>query len=320
MHICIVKNEDDRRNSVQRIQSTAIFQGLMEVSANDQPAISAEMVTLTNSLSITTMPSHLLFHFFDTNAARAVFDFKKRFPHVIAVCLGTDIYQPQLYTSLSGFVDLYLMPTKLHRDVLKYFVDKRVEYLPESVDPIALGVGEREQNCNATADKICWFGYPESYKKSLGNMINDLIAEGTLKNSDLLFISSLDGDVGKGIPQKYFNIESFYADTADCRYSILSHFCLDLHINTFIKSPNKMITSIVRGMIPIASRTPSYLELIEHYNLDSHSFSSKSELRDVIKRLSFDTDYQTLNMDAIRADLLRTFSYEAVARALLAIL
>jgi len=68
-------------------------------------------------------------------------------------------------------------------------------------------------------------------------------------------------------------------------YALLSHFPLDLTINSYIKSPNKAVTALLSGMIPLASDTPSYRALFTRFGLEKFLFSSPEHLDALLDRL-----------------------------------
>ena len=65
----------------------------------------------------------------------------------------------------------------------------------------------------------------------------------------------------------------------------LSHASFDFSISSFLKSENKAVLAINRGLPAVASRTPAYERLLIGCGLEEYLFSSNIELIDALKRL-----------------------------------
>jgi hypothetical protein len=85
---------------------------------------------------------------------------------------------------------------------------------------------------------------------------------------------------------KPFSKYTFVNDLRSLDYVVLSHFPLDLHLNSLIKSPNKAITALVAGVIPLATDTPSYRELFTSLGIENFLFSSPSHLNEILSKLN----------------------------------
>ena len=65
-----------------------------------------------------------------------------------------------------------------------------------------------------------------------------------------------------GLETVEFDLATFARVTGNFDYVILSHLPLDLKVNSMIKSPNKAVTALCSGLIPLASNTPNYKSLL----------------------------------------------------------
>jgi hypothetical protein len=102
-------------------------------------------------------------------------------------------------------------------------------------------------------------------------------------------------------------------------YSLLSHFPYDLRLHSYIKSPNKLITSLVRGLVPISSNTPNYREFMSQYDLTRFMFSSGSDLVKIFNELADGMDLARYNFSGIAEDLLVRFSARELASIFLTV-
>ena len=85
------------------------------------------------------------------------------------------------------------------------------------------------------------------------------------------------------MPSKFpifpFNNSNFIETIKQFDGCILSHTPLDYNINTFVKSPNKLILSIALGVPCIVSNTPSYSEILDNTNLQDYKFSGMKSFK-----------------------------------------
>jgi hypothetical protein len=179
---------------------------------------------------------------------------------------------------------MFVVPTHFHRSILSSAIDIPIHVIPESIDSICYpdksSLPPLEMAHNELPRKILWFGYPESFNKSFRHLMPAL--NNSISTSEIVVITN-----GKvlidGAGHRNFDERNFFAQTADCMYSLLSHFSYDNQLNTWIKSPNKLVTSIVRGLLPFASATPSYADLLAEYGLSNLTFKKPDDLRILIK-------------------------------------
>ena len=294
-------------NAVARLQSEPLFAGLQGL----EPSRVQRAIPINGTVRL-RRPSHLVIHYNDDPAvkmARAI----KHASGCKVICLSADIYGLDRYANLAEFVDLFTVPTIAHREILESALWVPVAVLPEGVDPIALPPAGALAQDVAQAGRICWFGYPESFQKSLIRIVDRAIQESGMSRGEIGLITDTRNQVCAGGRHLPFSPDSFYAMTSESTYALLSHFAYDLHVNTLIKSPNKLITSLVRGMTPIVSMTRNYLPFIEEFGLQNHAFRNGSELAKRLREARTEAGLGD-NLVAIRQELLARFSPEALAR------
>ena len=91
--------------------------------------------------------------------------------------------------------------------------------------------------------------------------------------------------------------------TAVDNYAILSQFSSDLELNSYIKSPNKAVTTLVAGLIPIVSHTPNYRMLFKAHGLDRFIYASSVELDAILRRLDPVADARAIEQSGIVSSL-----------------
>ncbi len=222
---------------------------------------------------------------------------------------------------------LYVMPTEIHREILAKAVYKPVYVLTERFDPISLKTGNEERNefPRKAGTRTLWFGYSESFFKSMTSLI-PIIMKNVAEHHVDEFVIIVDQEkfhAMKGnlleIPMIPYDNATFRLNAEEFQYAILSHFPLDLKLNSYIKSLNKAITALLAGPIPIASDTPNYRELFERYGLQKFLFSSAQELDDILKNLDSVRDSEIIQSSGIVSSLLDAGSPRTVASKFLEI-
>ncbi len=187
------------------------------------------------------------------------------------VVFVNDVYQEDYFrlNNWEKISDLILCPTKYHKDFIQSLVDIPVKVMIDSID-YNLDSFLTPQIKNPIP-KICWFGYPESYYKSMAwyePIIQEIVNKGLI---EFYLITS------PSLPSKFpvipFDNATFVENLKQFDGCILSHAPLDYNINTFVKSPNKLILSITLGVPCIVSNTPSYSEILTNTNLQNYKFS-----------------------------------------------
>ena len=312
MHILVLKSTTDANDVLHRLQTNALFRGLQQLRIN------TSLTFLDGTPKEITAPSHIVFGYRDREAALASAKIKSEYRCKI-LCFISDVYDMSQFIKLSEFVDIFLAPTPLHRDVVQAAVNKRVVYIPEAYDPIALPAGGIEDKLDMT-NRICWFGFPESFSKSMKYLLSPAFDMSSFDKKRFCILTSANNNLCEGVEHRVFHANSFYSDTTDMNYSLLSHFCYDQALNTFIKSPNKMITSIVRGLVPYVSATPSYSHVAKKYGMETLLYRSPKELAGKLQSADFIRDSERIGISQIRAELINSLSPLSIAKLVLNIL
>lgn len=311
MHVAIIRSSNDPNQALQRLQSTPLLDGLGRLG------VRASLVVLDDGPMKVAPPTHAVFHYFDKRAIASAVHLRKRM-NVKLVCLCSDIYNISKIWSLADVSDMLLAPTMLHCDLIRSAVMTPVRMLPEAVDPIALP-GSGQILPAAGSGNICWFGYPESFDKSMRHVLIQATKAARFPSARISLITAPGMVVMPGLRHIGFAPGTFYAATAEFSHALLSHFAHDHHINTFIKSPNKMVTALVRGLVPLASATPSYQQLARRYQLDGLLFAGPTGLARQLKALDAGRDREKYGLADVASQLQKDLSPEAIARTFLEI-
>lgn len=298
-------------NSLARLQSEPLIQGLEGLGYNTLliQYKNGEKIELPDSIY------WLFIHHDDTPSILAAKEIKKITNCKIA-CLTSDIYNYDRYTEIDKIVDLFIAPTNLHKKTLQYAVYNHIIYIPECIDPIAIGNGNGNTQ-EKRMDEICWFGYPESFEKSLKYIIKKLEYDQLFEFKKLGIITRLGCNLHPLAKHAEFSVNTFTEMTKDYGYSLLSHFPYDHHINTYIKSPNKLITSIVLGLIPIVSDTENYHEVANNLGINGILCRSPIEMVHKIYNMNYDFDSKIYNLESCASHLKQELSSEKITKKLL---
>ena len=211
---------------------------------------------------------------------------KKRKNCIVSIC---DLYSILEIIELDKIFCGFIVPTENHASILKLIVEKPVFIIGESADPLF----KNYQKSFFTEKKLCWFGYNESFNKSMigySKIIENELKSGHIKDFTIISNTLNKMRVFPGFNFVKYSDETVSAELGKRNYCILSHSPIDLHINTIIKSPNKLISAINSGLLPICSATPSYTLLMKKIGLGNYVFETPSELSRIIQNLNPDTD------------------------------
>lgn len=248
---------------------------------------------------ITDTACYLIYHYDDKAAVEVVSAAKARRPDHCVICLGADIYTLDEYVALADFTDLFLTPTPAHTKLLSSQLYKPVFTLGESLDTNALdqdGAEWKPAEGAPGAPRLLWFGYPESMMKSMASLlpvIDHAQTQGAIGGMTIITDPSRFSASGNWDLLPY-HPATFRSDARHCQYAVLSHFSLDAHLNTYIKSPNKAVAALAAGLIPLATDTLNYGELFKSIGLERFLFSSPLELQELLGSLDVERDRDTV--------------------------
>jgi hypothetical protein len=295
-----------RDNAVRRVGSDPVFDGL------DQLGIPAGRCVVSDHVpALVPDCRYLVIHAYD----KVVFDLArttKQRTGCEVICLTSDLYDIDWFTNSTSIVDYFVAPTSHHLQILSSAVWRPVFEVPEGIDAIAYPLDGRVQPVEEN-NRLVWFGYPESFTKSLRCLLPQALHESRTSVQDLRILTAAGQDLLSGAEHVPFEVSTFYQTVAKCGYALLSHFVFDSHINSFIKSPNKFITALVRGCVPLASDTPNYRDLAAHYGLEKFTYRTGQDLVRILSHRNIAHDRSVLPFDQIRADLEVRFSPKAIA-------
>jgi len=186
---------------------------------------------------------------------------------------------------MSAVVDVFLAPTPEMRDYIQTFTDKRVEVL---FDPIDFGLdASLEPALRPGPMKVVWFGYPESYNKSMAEYQKCLVEMHQAGEIEYHIVTKNNqyGRTPNCVIHEYVS-DRFLALLETFDACVVSHMPLDLSASTLWKSENKAVLAINRGLPTVASRTPAYARLLSACGLAEYLFSARAELAAALRRLS----------------------------------
>jgi hypothetical protein len=210
---------------------------------------------------------------------------QKRAQTATIMLLIADLY-PKSIKKLplwSALADVFLVPTPEMRNFLSVFTEKPVEV---HIDPIDFGLTQSLTKTPTNSFKVVWFGYPESYHKSMGQYEHTL--RQLHKNNELEYhiITNNDqyGTMESCIIHPY-EYQSFLSLLETFDVCLLSHTPTDFFVNTLWKSENKAVLAINRGLACVASKTPAYERLFTKCGLQDYLFNSNVELREALYKV-----------------------------------
>ena len=231
----------------------------------------------------------------------------------LSLCFCSDIRHLPQYRSICDITDCFVTPSTSHASVLALNVTAHVGIVRELVDPAVRQAGSQKRT--APDLSVVWFGYAEGYHRSmeyLAPVLHKKRDEGRIGRYALLTNPvSLDPRTlsTEIVP---FDIRNFQSDLSQFSYALLSHAPGDLHINSYIKSPNKLITALFAGLVPLATATPNYAELMVSLGLERFLFSSPLALSRMIESLDPVADQQTIQASGALDKLQKLHSLEQI--------
>jgi len=216
----------------------------------------------------------------------------------------------------SKFVDIFLVPTPEMRDFIQIYTRKKVEVL---IDPIDFGLlhSEKVRSEKNSGIRVVWFGYPESYSKSMVPFEETLIDMHRSGEIEFHIISKNEsyGEGPNGFMHEY-NPDTFLDLLSNFDVCVLSHLPFDFSISTQWKSENKAVLAINRGLPVVASRTPAYRRLLENCNVGNSLFSTNFELKSAITRMQ-DPDARKVYLHSSQDFVLQNYSVDNLAKQFL---
>lgn len=240
---------------------------------------------------------------------------EKRTSDAVVMMIMADFYPNSIeyLNKWSTFVDVFLVPTPEMRDFVQIYTKRKVEVL---IDPIDFGLlsSKKVESEKNSGMRVVWFGYPESYNKSMmpfEKVLTDMHQSGEIE-FHIISKSESYGETPNGFIHEY-NPDTFLDLLSNFDVCVLSHFPFDFSISTSWKSENKAGLAINRGLPVVASRTPAYSRLLENCNARTSLFSTSVELKSAITRMQ-NPDIRKAYLESAQDFVLQNYSVENLAK------
>ena len=181
-----------------------------------------------------------------------------------------------------------IVQTPRHKKLIELMTDLPVILIHEEMDPLYINKTKLNEHGLNNDKSISWFGYGINFNKSLTHLvpvIKRALSENLVSDFKIHCRRTRGFDIDPLFQFVSFDERNIRVSLSVSNYCLLSHVPLDLHINTIIKSPNKLISAINSGVIPICSHTPSYSEFMNLLGLDEFIFTSPKELYKIFAKL-----------------------------------
>lgn len=225
------------------------------------------------------------FFYKDIDAINAIKHLNGRQITSISFCSDVESYAE--YQLAYEVADIFVCPSLMHQNILQYVYDLPIYVLREAIDPILKQVSDKK--LTAASTNLAWFGFSESYQRSMVSL-EPIIIEALQSKWINSFTVISSQSIRESLPMEFnfieYRVEKFEDQIQAFDFAILSHVPLDMHLNTLIKSPNKAISAIMSGLIPICSDTPNYRLLMDSLQLGAYLFHSQGDLEGILKSLS----------------------------------
>jgi len=268
-----------------------------------------------NLSSIQIIESADLLHNYEDNGQIALgfssdqnfIEFCKKFKGVklLSIC---DIYSVEDIVKNDLNYNGYIVPSDESRHILSFLTNKPIFKIEESADPLFTDTFYKIND--DTEIKCCWFGFPESFNKSMTlfvNCIKDAIDSGSILSFTLITRPGQDLNSDNRFSIKNFDIGKINNILSEFGYCILSHAPLDLQLNTMIKSPNKLYSAVHSGLIPICSKTPAYERVMRKIGFSDYLFTSPESLKIILDKLKNNVDYDKMRLIKARSILINIY-------------
>lgn len=309
----VVIRSNTKHDATVRLQSDPIIRGIQKTERLNAKALTpGELVSIVPGTC-------LLFHIYDKEAihrVRLIKDTKE----VTIGCIGSDIYDFRDYLAVHQITDFFLVPTYLHKSVLSAQVYKPVYVLPEGLDDALERV-----RCDFPIKhdtRMMWFGYPESFYKAMSSLVPviDVALHRKLISSFVVVTDQRRFENFSELSIAQYDYRTMQKMCTEFDYCILSHFPLDLAMNSYIKSDNKLVSAVMMGLIPLVSATPNYQSVMKECGLERFVFESPSDLLKLLERIDPVSDSRMIRESQIVRLLYNRHSDEQIANEFLHIL
>ncbi|AYG68750.1 MULTISPECIES: glycosyltransferase family 2 protein [unclassified Rhizobium] len=243
-----------------------------------------------------------------------VLAFKKKNLAVPIIALISDFY-PRVPIQMRKFykiVNVFVVPTVEMRDVMACFTQTDVVVMADPIDFCFDRSFVKKHVAKKPLD-VMWFGFRESFEKSMREYSPLLEHYHSIRRIRYHIITNTADFSGPSdaILHEY-RAESFSKMLPMFDVCVLSHTPNDFQISTYIKSENKAVLAINRGVPVVASKTPSYSRLLGSLNLSNYLYTTRDELEAALFELECPVrrnEYLSQSQKAV----LQEFSPQSVA-------
>lgn len=255
----------------------------------------------------------------DTAAVQATLSTAKA--QQIPIAFWVNDLEPQHHDRLLKILtlaDLLVVPTPLHAAVLRSLTSVPVVVAEDLLDP-AIGVPTRRRHADAdTPPSVLWFGFPQSYDKSMMQWHPELLrlaAAGRIRYT-VCSVNAFYGALTPNVEVRQYDSNTIGAELRRHDCCVLSHAPWDYQLSTYVKSENKLALAIAAGTPCVVSRTPAYVALLARVGLEDYAVTAPQELAACLERLTSAAEreaYLAHSWDYV----VGYYSADAVARRLL---
>jgi len=234
--------------------------------------------------------------------------------HSVLMLLLPDLYSITVarLQEWAEVVDVFLVATPELAAQVRAFTGCDARVLEDPIDFGFLGSARRRNNNHPP--RVLWFGYPESYRKSMASFQDGLIELHEAGEIEYAIVTNIEkfGDSPHGNILAYDH-NTFPTQIEEFDICISSHMPLDFSMSTYWKSENKAVLAINRGVPVVASRTPAHERLFAACGVQAFLFDNIHELRAAIRRLADPAARETY-LDQTQEFVLRHYAITTIAR------
>ncbi len=212
-------------------------------------------------------------------------------------------------------IDVYLVATPEMRDFVAGFTPRAVEVLADPVDFLLAHARPAEDSRQPGPLRLMWFGYPESFTKSMSGYLPVLRALVQAGEIEFHLVTRNDRYDSVGFATVHpYDPATFTALAARFDACVLSHQPFDFALPTWVKSENKAVLAIALGLPVAASRTPAYARLLGGLGLGAFLFSSQAELAAAVRQLA-DPEVRRAFLRASQAVVMQRYGARQMAES-----
>ncbi len=258
----------------------------------------------------------LVNHLFSIEAREEeIREFKRYNPHCSIMGFVSDFY-PNVMEQMRRFedlIDVYVVPTVEMQINMSCFVDSEVVVIPDPID-FHLEDSVEKLHVQKRPMDVLWYGYRESFDRSMLEFSPLLEWMHETLQIRYHIVTNVAGFGHRdNVLLHQYDLDTFPRLLPQFDLCILSHVPNDFQMATYSKSNNKATLAINRGVPVIASRTPSYQQLLEECGLSEYLFVSRRELEIAINKLS-DADKRNRYLKKSQGVVLEKYSATQVAK------